>query len=300
MQLVDNFAGGGGASLGIELALGRPVDIAVNHDAEAVAMHRANHPRHHPLPSGCLERRSRQRSRAAAPSHLPGSAPTARTTARPRVPPPYAGRDCEVGTSPGSSSAGPAKRNPPSSCSRTSREFADWGPLVAGRPDKARAGETFRHWIQALRRRGLHRRMARAARLRLRRPHLPQASLRHRAARRPPDRLARTDPWARPQSLPHGRRVHRLDPAGPLDLPQHRRGPKARRAPPTRPQHPLAHRPGPAPLCDRGRPAVHRPRHPCRRPAHLLDRRPRSGPSRPPGAASSRSSPPIWPSTTPA
>lgn len=42
--IVDNFAGGGGASSGIELALGRPVDIAINHDPEAVAMHRANHP----------------------------------------------------------------------------------------------------------------------------------------------------------------------------------------------------------------------------------------------------------------
>ncbi|HEY5566014.1 MAG TPA: DNA cytosine methyltransferase, partial [Gammaproteobacteria bacterium] len=42
--IVDNFAGGGGASLGIETALGRPVDFAINHDAEAIAMHRANHP----------------------------------------------------------------------------------------------------------------------------------------------------------------------------------------------------------------------------------------------------------------
>ena len=42
--IVDNFAGGGGASTGIERAIGRPVDIAVNHDPEAVAMHAANHP----------------------------------------------------------------------------------------------------------------------------------------------------------------------------------------------------------------------------------------------------------------
>lgn len=47
--IVDNFAGGGGASSGIELALGRHVDIAVNHDPEAVAMHAENHPQteHH-------------------------------------------------------------------------------------------------------------------------------------------------------------------------------------------------------------------------------------------------------------
>jgi len=42
--LVDSFAGGGGASSGVELALGRSPDIAINHDAEAIAMHKANHP----------------------------------------------------------------------------------------------------------------------------------------------------------------------------------------------------------------------------------------------------------------
>ena len=42
--IIDLFAGGGGASLGIEWAMGR-VDIAVNHDPEAIAMHQANHPR---------------------------------------------------------------------------------------------------------------------------------------------------------------------------------------------------------------------------------------------------------------
>ena len=42
--IVDNFAGGGGASIGIELATGRPVDIAVNHDGDAIAMHKVNHP----------------------------------------------------------------------------------------------------------------------------------------------------------------------------------------------------------------------------------------------------------------
>ncbi|MCD0495944.1 DNA cytosine methyltransferase [Achromobacter sp. MY14] len=42
--IIDNFAGGGGASTGIELALGRCVDVAINHDAEAIAMHSMNHP----------------------------------------------------------------------------------------------------------------------------------------------------------------------------------------------------------------------------------------------------------------
>lgn len=42
--IIDNFAGGGGASTGIELATGRSVDIAINHDPEAVRMHKTNHP----------------------------------------------------------------------------------------------------------------------------------------------------------------------------------------------------------------------------------------------------------------
>ena len=42
--IVDNFAGGGGASTGIELATGRIVDIAINHDPDAILMHKTNHP----------------------------------------------------------------------------------------------------------------------------------------------------------------------------------------------------------------------------------------------------------------
>lgn len=42
--IVDSFAGGGGASLGIFLATGRHPDVAINHDAEAIALHAANHP----------------------------------------------------------------------------------------------------------------------------------------------------------------------------------------------------------------------------------------------------------------
>lgn len=47
--IIDNFAGGGGASTGISNAIGRSVDIAINHDANAIAMHKTNHPdtKHH-------------------------------------------------------------------------------------------------------------------------------------------------------------------------------------------------------------------------------------------------------------
>lgn len=43
-MIIDSFAGGGGASTGIEMALGRSPDVAINHDAKALAMHQANHP----------------------------------------------------------------------------------------------------------------------------------------------------------------------------------------------------------------------------------------------------------------
>lgn len=43
-MIIDAFAGGGGASVGIEMALGRPVDIAINHDPQAILMHKTNHP----------------------------------------------------------------------------------------------------------------------------------------------------------------------------------------------------------------------------------------------------------------
>jgi len=42
--IIDSFAGGGGASTGIEQALGRYVDIAINHDEAAILMHKTNHP----------------------------------------------------------------------------------------------------------------------------------------------------------------------------------------------------------------------------------------------------------------
>lgn len=42
--VIDFFAGGGGASTGVEQAIGRPVDIAVNHDPDAILMYKTNHP----------------------------------------------------------------------------------------------------------------------------------------------------------------------------------------------------------------------------------------------------------------
>lgn len=44
-MIIDCFAGGGGASVGIEMAIGRHCDLAINHDPEAIRMHKTNHPK---------------------------------------------------------------------------------------------------------------------------------------------------------------------------------------------------------------------------------------------------------------
>lgn len=113
----DNFTGGGGTSLGLEMALGRSPDIAINHDAEAIAMNAANPPdtRH-----CCGHVRDLNPTEACGgrPAGLVGSARTANTSARPRAGSPSARR---FGGSPGSSSAGPGSYVPASSSWRTSR-----------------------------------------------------------------------------------------------------------------------------------------------------------------------------------
>jgi hypothetical protein len=82
--VIDLFAGGGGASTGIELAIGRPVDIAINHDPEAVALHQANHPQTLHYVSDVFEV-DPPRCATAGRSACCGPARTASTSARPRA-----------------------------------------------------------------------------------------------------------------------------------------------------------------------------------------------------------------------
>ncbi len=149
--VVDSFAGGGGASLGIELALGRSPDIAINHDAEALAMHAANHP---------------------TATHLPHNVwkvdPVAATGGRP-VGLLWASPDCKHHSK--AKGGKPVKREirdlawvvvrwakqvrPRIIMLENVEEFRDWGPLdVDGRPCKERKGKTFDAWVGELRRLG--------------------------------------------------------------------------------------------------------------------------------------------------
>ncbi len=150
MQIIDNFAGGGGASLGIEQALGRPVDVAINHNAQALAMHRANHPRttHYQqdvwnVDPACIARRAPIALAWFSPdcthhSKAKGSAPVRREDIR--------SRDLAWVVIRWAREARPAVI-----MLENVEEFSSWGPLLAGRLDKTRSGETFRQWIQALR-----------------------------------------------------------------------------------------------------------------------------------------------------
>ena len=154
--VIDLFAGGGGASTGIEQAIGRPVDIAVNHAADAVSLHQANHPQTLHYVSDVFE-----------------VDPLAVTQGR-TVGLLWASPDCKhfskaKGGKPVSkkvrSLAGvvikwvekllPDQRHPRIICLENVEEFQTWGPLGPDqRPCPVRKGQTFRRWIGSLERLG--------------------------------------------------------------------------------------------------------------------------------------------------
>lgn len=144
---VDLFAGGGGTSTGIELGLGRPVDVAVDHDPEAIAMHQANHPAtiHH-----C------ESVFAVDPVRATGNQPVGLLWASP---------DCThhsraKGGKPVSNKRRGlawvvikwARRTRPRVIMLENvEEFAEWGPLTDdGRPCRQRKGQTFAQWVGQL------------------------------------------------------------------------------------------------------------------------------------------------------
>ena len=146
-MLIDNFAGGGGASTGIELATGRPVDAAINHDPDAILMHQTNHPytRHYCESVWDVNPWEVTRGRPVglawfSPdckhfSKAKGSKPVNKNirglawivlkwagTVRPRV-----------------------------IILENVEEFQTWGPVRKGKPVKSKQGETFRKWKEQLR-----------------------------------------------------------------------------------------------------------------------------------------------------
>lgn len=146
--IVDNFAGGGGASTGIEMAIGRSVDIAINHDENAVAMHTTNHPDTLHYCESVYEVRPKVAT-AGRPVALAWFSPDCRHFSKAKGAKPVEkairglawvvlrwGLDVE----------------PRVMKLENVEEFKTWGPLLAGemRPDPARAGETFEAFIGML------------------------------------------------------------------------------------------------------------------------------------------------------
>lgn len=158
--VIDNFAGGGGASTGIERAMGCAIDVAINHDPEAVAMHLANHPgtKHY-----C------QSILAVDPLDATGGAPVALVWFSP---------DCKHHSK--AKGGKPREKNirdlawvvvhwaerllkatpdgsgaPQVIMLENVEEFRQWGPLDEdGRPIKERQGEEFDLWCRRLKRLG--------------------------------------------------------------------------------------------------------------------------------------------------
>lgn len=149
--VVDLFAGGGGASEGLARALGRDPDIAINHDPEALAMHKANHPHTRHMQNDITR---------VLPLEATGGLPVDILHASP---------DC---THFSKAKGGKPKSqfirdlawvvirwaedtHPKLITLENVEEFLTWGPLdQEGKPIKERAGDTFRAWVKRLRRLG--------------------------------------------------------------------------------------------------------------------------------------------------
>jgi DNA (cytosine-5)-methyltransferase 1 len=145
--VVDLFAGGGGASTGIEAALGRPVDIAINHDRLALAVHESNHPATAHLTEDIWAARPADVVRGR-PVGLLWASPdcTHHSNAKGGKPRRQEIRALADAVIPW---AGDAK--PDVICIENVPEFTSWGPLDAqGRPIKARRGEDFQRWLGEL------------------------------------------------------------------------------------------------------------------------------------------------------
>ena len=144
--IVDNFAGGGGASTGIELAAGRPVTIAINHDPDAILMHKTNHPytTHYQASVWDIDPREVCRGR---PVGLAWFSP-----------------DCKHFSK--AKGGKPVDKNirglawivlrwagtvaPRVIMLENVEEFQTWGPVRRGRPIKSQAGQTFRRFVGQL------------------------------------------------------------------------------------------------------------------------------------------------------
>ncbi len=149
--IVDNFAGGGGASTGIELALGRHVDVAINHSPEAIAVHKANHPhtRHYCENVWDVVPRKVCGGRRVGLGHF---SPSCVYFSRAKGGQPL---DKKVRALACVATRWAREVKPRVIVLENVEEFLQWGPLDnEGKPIKAKAGQTYRCWLGKLRAQG--------------------------------------------------------------------------------------------------------------------------------------------------
>lgn len=149
--IIDNFAGGGGASCGIELALGRHVDIAINHDPEAVTMHSLNHPQteHHCESVWDVDPLDLVQGR---PVGLAWFSPDCKHFSKAKGGKP---RDKKIRGLAWVAMRWAALVRPRVIILENVEEFQTWGPvLVDGTPCPKRKGDTFRSFVRQLQEKG--------------------------------------------------------------------------------------------------------------------------------------------------
>lgn len=146
--IVDLFAGGGGASTGIEAALGRRVDVAINHSATALEVHRANHPETRHYPSDIWDADPFLATRGR-PVDVLWASPDCTHHSRAKGGKP---RDGKLRSLAKAVTQWARAVSPRLIFVENVQEFEEWGPLDEdGKPIKARAGEDFRQWVGELR-----------------------------------------------------------------------------------------------------------------------------------------------------
>ena len=148
--IVDNFAGGGGASTGIELATGRIVDIAVNHDRAAIEMHEKNHPytKHYCEDVWQIDPRKVTQGRDVA---LAWFSPDCKHFSKAKGGVPVSKKIRGLAWV---AARWAATVHPRVIILENVEEFMTWGPIKDGRPIEKKKGKTFNSFVRTLKKHG--------------------------------------------------------------------------------------------------------------------------------------------------
>lgn len=145
-KIVDSFAGGGGTSTGIELATGRVVDIAINHDPDAILMHQTNHPHTVHYQSSVWDVDPEEEC-GGSPVGLFWASPDCKHFSKAKGGKPV---DKKIRGLAWIVLRWAGKVHPRVIILENVEEFQTWGPVRRGKPVKSKAGQTFRRFVRQL------------------------------------------------------------------------------------------------------------------------------------------------------